>query len=103
MVQRAGAGEIVLNSIDRDGLLQGYDLKLAQSLIGKVTIPITFLGGVGSIDHIKSLVSIYGIIGCAVGSMFVFKGPYRAVLISYPSQNVRDKIADEINSNRDVS
>jgi cyclase len=84
-LQEAGAGEIVINSIDRDGLMQGYDLEIGHSLKTVVKVPLTFLGGAGSLEHITDLVSELGIVGAAAGSLFVFKGKYRAVLINYPS------------------
>ncbi len=88
-IQASGAGEIVINSIDRDGLMEGYDLKLARTLKNSITVPVTFLGGAGSLNDIESLISEFGIVGCGAGSLFVFKGVYRAVLISYPGQSVR--------------
>ena len=78
-----GAGEIFINSIDRDGMMQGYDLKLAKSVRGRVTTPISFVGGAGSPQHMAELIDTVGTVGAAAGSMFVFKGTYRAVLISY--------------------
>ena len=90
--QRAGAGEIIVNFIDKDGEMTGYDLDLARLIVNKVSVPVTFLGGAGSIDHMIQLVSACGIVGVAAGSFFVFKGNYRAVLINYPSQEQRDKI-----------
>jgi imidazole glycerol-phosphate synthase subunit HisF len=78
-----GVGEIVINSIDRDGEMQGYDLELARSVRGWVDCPLSFLGGAGTVDHMQELIDAVGIVGAAAGSMFVFKGPYRAVLISY--------------------
>jgi len=87
-----GAGEVVINSIDRDGGMQGYDLKLIKQVRDIVTIPVTALGGAGSLEHIKELVNCFGIVGASAGSLFVFKGKYRAVLINYPDQSVKDKI-----------
>ncbi len=78
-----GAGEIVLNSIDRDGEMQGYDLDLAKRLREAVDTPISLLGGAGTTDHMQQLIDTVGIVGAGAGSMFVFKGTYRAVLISY--------------------
>ena len=77
-------GEIVINSIDADGTMQGYDLKLADFVREKTDMPITILGGAGSYNDIKQLVERYTIVGAAAGSLFVFKGKFRAVLISYP-------------------
>ncbi|MCG9022848.1 AglZ/HisF2 family acetamidino modification protein [Laribacter hongkongensis] len=84
-LQEAGAGEIVVNSVDRDGLMQGYDLVLAAQFKQALNVPLTFLGGAGSLDHLGELVSKLGVVGAAAGSLFVFKGKYRAVLINYPT------------------
>lgn len=82
--ENAGAGEIVFNSIDRDGLMQGYDLDFALSARKALNIPITFMGGAGSLGDLSQLFAKVGIVGAAAGSLFVFKGQYRAVLINYP-------------------
>lgn len=82
--ERLGAGELLLNSIDRDGMMTGYDLDLATKIRNAIDIPMTILGGAGSIDDIRALTTKFQIIGAAAGSLFVFKGKYRAVLISYP-------------------
>lgn len=82
-VAQLGAGEVVINAIDRDGEMQGYDLDLAKQVRASVDCPITFLGGAGSCDHMQALIDAVGVVGAAAGSMFVFKGPYRAVLINY--------------------
>ena len=82
--QDSGAGEILINSIDRDGTRMGYDLNLVKSTINHFSVPSTFLGGASSLFDIGELIALRGVGGCAAGSMFVFKGKYRAVLISYP-------------------
>jgi cyclase len=87
-----GAGEIVVNSIDRDGTMRGYDLTLARSVRQAVGLPITLLGGAGSLEDIKALVEACGVVGAAVGSLFVFKGAYRAVLINYPAPQKKDEL-----------
>lgn len=84
-LQDAGAGEIVINSVDRDGFMQGYDLDLANQFRQVLRVPMTFLGGAGSLEHVGQLVSRLGVVGSAAGSLFVFKGKYRAVLINYPT------------------
>jgi cyclase len=78
-----GAGEIVINSIDRDGEMAGYDLDLARNVREAVSIPMTMLGGAGTTEHMQELIDTVGLVGAAAGSMFVFKGVYRAVLINY--------------------
>lgn len=86
-VEQYGAGEIVLNSIDRDGVMKGYDLDFAAKVRDAINVPMSVLGGAGSLDDIKRLVDTFGTIGACAGSLFVFKGVYRAVLISYPSHD----------------
>jgi cyclase len=90
--QDAGAGEIVINSIDRDGLMQGYDLELAAQFKQALKVPVTFLGGAGSLDHMGELITKLGVVGAAAGSLFVFKGKYRAVLINYPTPGQKLKL-----------
>jgi cyclase len=87
-----GAGEIVVNSIDRDGEMKGYDLALAAQLRDAVHVPLTVLGGAGSLADIGQLIRQCGTVGAAAGSLFVFKGPYRAVLISYPQQAQKEEL-----------
>ena len=90
--QTLGAGEIVLNSIDNDGTMKGYDLKLVNELRSVIDVPMTVLGGAGTLDHIGSLIAEHGIIGAAAGSIFVFKGKYRAVLINYPNRHEKKEL-----------
>jgi imidazole glycerol-phosphate synthase subunit HisF len=91
--QNYGVGEIVINSIDRDGLMQGYDLDLASRVKSITKVPLTFLGGAGSLEHLEDLFNNLGIAaGAAAGSLFVFKGKYRAVLISYPTPEQKLKL-----------
>lgn len=87
-----GAGEIVVNSIDRDGTMKGYDFDLIREVRDVVRLPLTVLGGAGSLKDIESLIKTFGIIGAAAGSLFVFKGVYRAVLINYPSRAEKDAL-----------
>ena len=90
-----GVGEIVINSIDADGTMNGYDLSLADIARNNTDVPLTILGGAGSYDDLKNLISKFKIIGAAAGSLFVFKGKYRAVLISYP---IKDEKITILNS-----
>lgn len=94
-LQDAGAGEIVINSVDRDGLMQGYDLELAAQFKQALKVPVTFLGGAGSLDHMGELISKLGVVGVAAGSLFVFKGKYRAVLINYPNPEQKIRLCRE--------
>lgn len=90
--QAQGAGEIVLNSVDRDGVMKGYDLELAKQVRAAIRIPMSVLGGAGSLSDIESLIKACGVVGCAAGSLFVFKGQYRAVLINYPQPAQKDAL-----------
>ena len=87
-----GAGELVINSIDLDGAMTGYDLALATKIRQTVNIPITILGGAGTLNDIESLIRECGVVGASAGSLFVFKGVYKAVLISYPTSAQRDEL-----------
>ena len=84
--ENAGAGEVVINFINKDGLMEGYDIDMAINLKKQINVPLTILGGAGTLEHIAELIRNVGIIGVASGSLFVFKGKYRAVLINYPTR-----------------
>jgi cyclase len=91
-LEELGAGEIIINSIDQDGVMKGYDLNLIDMIAETITIPLTVLGGAGSLSDIEKVIEKHGVIGVAAGSLFVFKGPYKAVLINYPTQIEKNKI-----------
>lgn len=91
--ERAGSGEIFINDVENDGLMNGYNLDLASKMKSIVNIPLTILGGAGTLADIKSLTDSVGLVGAAAGSIFVFKGKYRAVLLSYPNLEEKDKIS----------
>lgn len=80
----AGVGEIFINSVDRDGMMAGYDLPLIRSVTQNVNVPVVACGGAGTIEHLSQGVSEGGASAVAAGSMFVFYGKHRAVLINYP-------------------
>lgn len=84
-----GVGEIVINSIDQDGTMKGYDLDLTNVVRELTDVPITVLGGAGSLRDIQGLIEEHKVIGAAAGSLFVFKGKYRAVLINYPNKELK--------------
>jgi imidazole glycerol-phosphate synthase subunit HisF len=83
-VTEAGAGEILLNSVDHEGLMEGPDLELVREAAKAVAVPLIATGGVGSLAHIKAAVEA-GADAVAAGSYFVFHGPHRAVLVTYPA------------------
>lgn len=90
--QKLGAGEIIINSIDQDGVMKGYDMGLIEKVREKISLPLTVLGGAGSLNDIKKVIDKHGIIGVAAGSLFVFKGVYKAVLINYPSFDEKEAL-----------
>jgi len=84
-IENMGAGEIIINSIDQDGKMRGYDLNLAKKIRKTTKIQLSILGGAGNLDDIRALIKECGIIGAVAGSLFIFKGRFKAVLINYPS------------------
>ena len=83
-IKNISYGELVINNIDLDGVMTGYDMDMCDNVRELTDVPLTFLGGAGSYDDLKKLVSRFKIIGAAAGSIFIFKGKYKAVLIQYP-------------------
>ena len=98
-VQKLGAGEIVVNSIDNDGVMKGFDFTIIDKIRQAITIPMTVLGGAGSLEDISKVIEKYKIIGVSAGSLFVFKGVYKAVLINYPSKTDKAAIIKKSNQN----
>lgn len=88
-LEQLGVGELLINSVDLDGTGLGYDTELAEAIRACTSMPLTVLGGAGSLGHMRQLAEKVGIIGAAAGSLFVFKGRLRAVLISYPAPTER--------------
>lgn len=85
-METMGAGELMLNSIDKDGTMEGYDLELIKSVSDAVSIPVIACGGAGKIEDFADAVKIGHASAVAAGSMFVFHGRRRAVLISFPTK-----------------
>lgn len=92
ILNEIGIGELVINSVDNDGKMEGLDFKLFDFVRSKTEMPMTILGGVGKIEDIKEAIARYKTIGVSAGSFFVFKGKYRAVLISYPKFEERKSL-----------
>lgn len=87
-----GAGEVVISSIARDGMMTGYDISLAKRMRLATSLPMTVLGGAGSAADLSAVIAACGVVGVSAGSLFVFKGRLRAVLINYPNQVQKDSI-----------
>ena len=84
--ERLGAGEIIINSVDRDGMMQGYDIELVKSVADAVKIPVTAIGGAEGIDDLKKVLDEGHAHAAAGGSMFVYYGRLKAVLITAPNE-----------------
>lgn len=91
-VAEKGAGEIILNSIDHDGTMNGYDEQLIQEIAEAVDIPVVALGGAGQLKDFQNVVKNRYASAVAAGSLFVFHGPRKAVLVNYPSNEVLRKL-----------
>jgi len=89
--ESAGVGEIIVRSIDHDGLMKGFDLDLTLKVAAAVSVPVVAAGGPGNIEHLQEALDA-GAHAVSAGSMFVFHGPHRAVLINYPSAEAISKL-----------
>jgi imidazole glycerol-phosphate synthase subunit HisF len=94
-MEKRGAGEIMINNIDRDGTMKGYDSMFIKSIVDALSIPVIALGGAGSLDDLKDIFKKTNVTAVAAGSMFVFYGSRRAVLINYPSDISRNMIGEQ--------
>ena len=92
LMEEMGAGEVVVQSIDRDGVMNGYDLELLSKITEKLTIPVIALGGAGNINHFKEAIDHAQVSAVAAGSVFVFQGKHKAVLINYPERTLLEKL-----------
>jgi len=86
LMEKRGAGELVINNVDRDGAMSGYDIDYLRKITDSVNIPVIALGGAGTLEHLKEVVMNGGASAAAAGSMFVYHGKHRAVLTNYPDQ-----------------
>lgn len=92
LIEDNGAGEIMINSVDRDGMMTGYDMELIQKISDSISIPLIAAGGCRNLDDITTILHQTNASAAAAGSFFVFHGKHRAVLISYPSPEEIDFI-----------
>jgi cyclase len=95
-----GAGELFLNSVDQDGTMSGYDIELIRAVTSVVDVPVVACGGAGRLDDLVSAVRDGGASAAAAGSLFVFHGPHRAVLITYPSYATRKELFLQADASR---
>lgn len=85
-IEKLGVGEIFINSINNDGMMQGYDLRLIKRVVSATNLPVIACGGAGCLDDLNLAIKQAGAHAVAAGSIFVFYGPRKAVLINYPSE-----------------
>lgn len=95
-----GAGEIIVNSIDDDGMMHGYDLALVEQMYAAINVPLTILGGAGSLEHLRQLLSRFGQLGAAAGSLFVYRGKFKAVLVNYPNATEKRSLLESAHASR---
>ena len=86
-MESRGAGEIIIQSIDRDGTMKGYDLDILATLSANLRIPVVALGGAGSREHFQAACASAALSGLAAGSFFVLYGPRKGVLVTYPDRS----------------
>ena len=91
-LERAGAGELLVTSIENDGMMQGYDLTLIRDIAAAVSVPVIACGGASGVDDLRQAVREGGASAASAGSLFVYQGKHRAVLVNFPSQDVRDQL-----------
>ena len=84
--EKYGVGEILINSVDRDGMMDGYDISLVKSIVENVSVSVTACGGAGGIEDLKRVIEQGKAHAAAAGSMFVYYGKLKAVLITAPSE-----------------
>ena len=90
-IEEMGAGEIIVQSIPKDGTMEGYDMELVKRIVDAVKIPVIALGGAGSAKHFSELYQYSPASGLAAGSLFVYQGVHKGVLISYPDHQEKSK------------
>lgn len=93
-MEKKGAGELLINSIDRDGTMAGYDINLIKKVAEAVRIPVVACGGAGKVSDFSNAVKEGKASAVAAGAMFVFHGPHRAVLINVPTPDELRKVLE---------
>lgn len=91
-LEQLGVGELIINNVDMDGLMAGYDFTLVRNIYEQANIPLAVVGGAGSLDDVSRLVDEFPFIGACAGSLFVYKGKHKAVLINYPSPEQKNLV-----------
>ena len=87
-------GEVVINNIDRDGTMLGYDEYLMYDIVNASMVPVVYMGGAGCINDLVKFLNRFDVVGAACGSLFIFKGQNNAVLINYPRNEILEKVSN---------
>jgi len=95
LMEEKGAGEIIVQSIERDGMMQGYDIDLIKSISESVSIPVVALGGAGNLEDMNTAFTQAYANGLAAGSLFVYHGARKGILINYPSKEIITKTIEK--------
>lgn len=92
LMEQNGAGELIVQSIDRDGMMNGFEKSLIKRVSDEVSVPVTALGGAGSYTHLKEMYDFCKVSGLSSGSTFVYQSEMKGVLINYPTNYEKDFI-----------
>lgn len=95
-VVNAGAGEIIIQSIDNEGTMKGYDIELTKLVSESVTVPVVASGGAGSIEDLERALKVGNASAVSAGSLFVFKGKQNGILINYPTEIIHKKFFENV-------
>ena len=93
-LEKYGAGEILVYSVDQDGVMNGYDLKLIQQISKSIQIPLVALGGAGKTINLVEVIEDAGASAAGAGSLFIYRMPHKAVLISYPTKKDLEELVN---------
>ncbi|MEX1238376.1 MAG: AglZ/HisF2 family acetamidino modification protein [Cyclobacteriaceae bacterium] len=91
-LEALGVGELLVNNVDLDGMMSGYDLSIVKKIAEAVDIPVIACGGAGTVDDIDRVINQANASAAGAGSMFVYRGKHRAVLITYPEYKILNEI-----------
>lgn len=95
-VVNAGAGEIIIQSIDNEGTMKGYDIELTKSVSESVPVPVVASGGAGSIEDLEQALKEGEASAVSAGSLFIFKGKQNGILINYPTEIIHNKFFENV-------
>ena len=92
LMEQNGAGELIVQSIDRDGMMKGFEKELVKKISDEVTVPVIALGGAGNYSHLKDMYNFCKVRGIGSGSTFIYQSDMKGVLINYPTSKEKEAI-----------